>query len=76
MAIQIRLADIVVDCAEEQALCSFYVGLLGWHKTELFGHPGGHEPGWRHHAALCAGRGLCAPGLAGGGGTAAKASAL
>lgn len=44
MAIQIRLADIVVDCAEEQALCSFYVGLLGWHKTELFGHPAATSP--------------------------------
>lgn len=39
MSNEIRLADIVVDCADEQALCSFYVGLLGWKKAELFGHP-------------------------------------
>ena len=39
MAKDIRLADIVVDCADEQALCMFYSRLLGWEKREMFGHP-------------------------------------
>lgn len=39
MSHEIKLADIVVDCADEQALCAFYVGLLGWKQSELFGHP-------------------------------------
>ena len=39
MSGEIRLADLVVDCADEQALCAFYADLLGWEKNELFGHP-------------------------------------
>lgn len=39
MANAIRLADIVVDCADAKNLCEFYAALLGWEKTELFGHP-------------------------------------
>lgn len=35
----IRLADLVVDCPDEKRLCDFYEGLLGWKRTELFGHP-------------------------------------
>lgn len=35
----IRLADIVVDCGDEQALCGFYEKLLGWERFEMFGHP-------------------------------------
>ena len=39
MSSEIRLADIVVDCADEQQLCDFYQNLLGWQRGELFGHP-------------------------------------
>lgn len=35
----IRLADIVIDCADEKALCGFYIALLGWQRGEMFGHP-------------------------------------
>lgn len=39
MANAIRLADIVVDCADEKKLAAFYEGLLGWKTQEFFGHP-------------------------------------
>ena len=39
MSAEIRLADIVVDCADEGQLCAFYEGLLGWKQGEMFGHP-------------------------------------
>ncbi|HIT18528.1 MAG TPA: VOC family protein [Candidatus Fimivivens faecavium] len=39
MADKIRLADVVVDCPDEEKLCAFYEGLLGWKRSELFGHP-------------------------------------
>ena len=39
MADQIKLADIVVDCPDEQKLCTFYQELLGWSRSEMFGHP-------------------------------------
>lgn len=35
----ICLGDIVIDCPDEKKLCEFYIGLLGWKKAELFGHP-------------------------------------
>ena len=39
MADQIKLADIVVDCPDDQKLCTFYQELLGWSRSEMFGHP-------------------------------------
>ncbi len=39
MATEIRLADLVVDCPDSRKLCDFYLGLLGWKETELFGNP-------------------------------------
>lgn len=39
MANELKLADLVVDCADAAALCAFYEGLLGWERTSLFGNP-------------------------------------
>lgn len=36
---EIKLADLVIDCPDAQALCNFYEGLLEWKKADLFGHP-------------------------------------
>lgn len=35
----IRLGNVMIDCKDEQALCSFYERLLDWRRSELFGHP-------------------------------------
>ncbi len=35
----IRLGNITVDCADEEALCEFYRRLLGWEERRMFGHP-------------------------------------
>lgn len=39
MGNQVKLADVVVDCADAEGLCTFYEELLGWERTNLFGHP-------------------------------------
>lgn len=39
MSGEIRLADLVVDCADEQALCAFYADLLGWEKMSCSAIP-------------------------------------
>lgn len=39
MGMKVKLADIVVDCADAEELCAFYEGLLGWKRGDLFGHP-------------------------------------
>lgn len=36
---QVRLGNVMVDCADEQALCDFYHRLLGWETDRLFGRP-------------------------------------
>ena len=36
---KIRLGTITIDCGDEQALCDFYHGLLGWEKAVLYSHP-------------------------------------
>ena len=35
----IRLGNIMIDCDDEQRLCSFYGALLGWRQGSLFGRP-------------------------------------
>lgn len=39
MAKEVKLADIVVDCPNPEAMQSFYSALLGWQEADLFGHP-------------------------------------
>lgn len=39
MGKEIKLADLVIDCANAKELCAFYEGLLGWKRGDLFGHP-------------------------------------
>lgn len=39
MGAEVKLADIVIDCPDEKALCAFYKELLGWKEADLFGHP-------------------------------------
>ena len=36
---EIRLGNVMIDCIDEQALCSFYERLLGWRRGALFGRP-------------------------------------
>ena len=35
----INLGNVMVDCGDEQRLCEFYHKLLGWEKSQMFGHP-------------------------------------
>lgn len=35
----IRLGNVMVDCADEAALCAFYESLLGWKRSVRFGRP-------------------------------------
>ena len=39
MSTEIRLGNIMIDCEDEQSLCSFYESLLGWKRGTLFGRP-------------------------------------
>ena len=39
MSAELKLADLVVDCADAEQLCAFYQSLLGWKRGDLFGHP-------------------------------------
>ncbi|MDL2225415.1 VOC family protein [Eubacteriales bacterium OttesenSCG-928-M02] len=36
---EVKLADIIVDCVDTQAMQDFYLGLLEWQKGDLFGNP-------------------------------------
>ena len=36
---EIKLGNVMIDCKDEQALCSFYERLLGWRRGVLFGRP-------------------------------------
>lgn len=44
---KISLGNIMIDCDDEQKLCKFYHGLLGWERRVLFGR-----------SALCSSDGL------------------
>ena len=35
----IRLGNVMIDCNNEEQLCSFYESLLGWKRSVLFGRP-------------------------------------
>ncbi len=35
----IRLGNIMIDCDDEEKLCSFYEALLGWKRSVLFSRP-------------------------------------
>lgn len=35
----IRLGNIMIDCGDEEQLCSFYEAFLGWKRGVLFGRP-------------------------------------
>ncbi len=35
----IVLANLTIDCSDENRLCDFYHNLFGWEKREMFGHP-------------------------------------
>lgn len=35
----IRLGNVMIDCNDEEMLCSFYESLLGWRRGVLFGRP-------------------------------------
>ena len=35
----IQLGNVMIDCDDEQCLCSFYGALLGWRRGSLFGRP-------------------------------------
>ena len=35
----IRLGNVMIDCKDDLALCSFYERLLGWRRSELYGCP-------------------------------------
>ena len=39
MQTEIRLGNVMIDCMDEQSLCSFYERLLGWRRGVLFGRP-------------------------------------
>lgn len=36
---EIRLGNVMIDCGDEERLCSFYATLLGWKRGVLFGRP-------------------------------------
>ena len=35
----IRFGNVMIDCSNEDRLCSFYESLLGWRREVLFGRP-------------------------------------
>ena len=35
----IQVGDILIDCADKEALCTFYENLLGWERGMLYGYP-------------------------------------
>jgi catechol 2,3-dioxygenase-like lactoylglutathione lyase family enzyme len=35
----IQLGNLMIDCSDENRLCSFYESLLGWKRSMLFGRP-------------------------------------
>ncbi len=35
----IRLGNVMIDCADANRLCEFYEKLLGWERCELYGLP-------------------------------------
>jgi len=35
----IRLGNVMIDCEDEEKLCSFYESLLGWKRGMFFGRP-------------------------------------
>ena len=35
----IQVGDILIDCADQEALCTFYESLLGWERGMLYGYP-------------------------------------
>ena len=35
----IRFGNVMIDCSDEDRLCSFYESLLGWRREVLFGRP-------------------------------------
>ena len=35
----IRFGNVMIDCSNEDRLCSFYESLLGWRRDVLFGRP-------------------------------------
>ena len=35
----IQLGNVMIDCGDEDGLCSFYESLLGWERSVLFGRP-------------------------------------
>ena len=35
----IQVGDILIDCADKEALCTFYEKLLGWERGMLYGYP-------------------------------------
>jgi len=35
----IQVGDILIDCADTEALCTFYENLLGWERGMLYGYP-------------------------------------
>ena len=39
MIANIRLGNVMIDCGDEDQLCSFYEALLGWERGVLFGRP-------------------------------------
>ena len=39
MTEKIALGNVMIDCADEEQLCSFYEAMLGWTRGTLFGRP-------------------------------------
>lgn len=39
MMSRIKLGNVMIDCDDEQRLCDFYHGLLGWDRSVRFGRP-------------------------------------
>ena len=35
----IRLANVLIDCGDADAMCDFYQSMLGWERFTLFGYP-------------------------------------
>lgn len=35
----IRFGNVMIDCSDEDRLCTFYESLLGWRREVLFGRP-------------------------------------
>lgn len=35
----IRFGNVMIDCSDEDRLCTFYESLLGWRRDVLFGRP-------------------------------------